>query len=227
MTGGVWERQRFTGVELAGKTLGVLGLGRIGREVARRALGLGMRVVAYDPFVAADRFRDLGVEPAASLRERLCRGRRRHLHLPLSDETRHLVDAEAFAQMKDGVRLVNAARGGLVDEAALEEAIRSGKVAGAALDVFETEPYTGPLLALPQVVVTPHLAGSTTEAQDRAGIVIAEQVVAALDGEVVRAAVNIPVVDAWRPRRDRPVRARSRPSSAGSRWRSRAPGRRA
>ena len=195
LTAGSWERERFTGIELAGKTLGVLGLGRIGRQVARRGLGLGMRVVAYDPFVAVDRFRELGVESAASPADVYAEADVVTLHLPLSDETRRLVDAEAFAQMKDGVRIVNAARGGLVDEAALEEAIRSGKVAGAALDVFETEPYTGPLLGLPQVVVTPHLAGSTTEAQDRAGVVVAEQVVAALDGEVVRAAVNIPVVD--------------------------------
>ena len=187
--------QRFTGVEIAGKTLGVLGLGRIGRQVARRALGLGMRVVAYDPFVAAERFRELGVEPAASLDEVYAQADVITLHLPLNDETRGVLDAEAFAAMKDGVRIVNAARGGLVDEGALADAIRSGKVAGAALDVFETEPYAGPLLELPQVVVTPHLAGSTTEAQDRAGVVIAEQVAAALAGEAVRTAVNIPVVD--------------------------------
>jgi D-3-phosphoglycerate dehydrogenase len=195
LTAGAWERERFTGIELAGKTLGVLGLGRIGRQVARRALGLGMRVVAYDPFVAADRFRELGVESAPSPAGVYAEADVVTLHLPLSDETRALVDAEAFAQMKDGVRIVNAARGGLVDERALEDAIRSGKVAGAALDVFETEPYSGPLLGLPQVVVTPHLAGSTREAQDRAGVVIAEQVVAALEGEVVRTAVNIPVVE--------------------------------
>ena len=192
---GSWERERFTGVELAGKTLGVLGLGRIGREVARRALGLGMIVVAYDPFVAAERFRELGVEPAASVAEVYADADVVTLHLPLNDETRDLLDADAFARMKDGVRIVNAARGGLIDEAALAAAIRSGKVAGAALDVFVQEPYDGPLLELPQVVVTPHLAGSTTEAQDRAGVVIAEQVAAALDGAVVRTAVNIPVVD--------------------------------
>jgi D-3-phosphoglycerate dehydrogenase / 2-oxoglutarate reductase len=195
LTAGSWDRQRFTGIELAGKTLGVLGLGRIGREVARRALGLGMRVVAYDPFVAADRFRELGVEPAVSLDEVYAAADVLTLHLPLNEETRDLLDADAFARMKDGVRVVNAARGGLIDEDALATAIRSGKVAGAALDVFEHEPYAGPLLELPQVVATPHLAGSTTEAQDRAGVVIAEQVAAALDGEVVRTAVNIPVVD--------------------------------
>jgi D-3-phosphoglycerate dehydrogenase / 2-oxoglutarate reductase len=195
LTAGSWERQRFTGVELAGKTLGVLGLGRIGREVARRALGLGMRVVAYDPFVASERFRELGVEPAVSLEAVYAEADVLTLHLPLNEETRHVLDGNAFERMKDGVRIVNAARGGLIDEDALAAAIRSGKVAGAALDVFEQEPYAGPLLELPQVVVTPHLAGSTTEAQDRAGVVIAEQVAAALDGHVVRTAVNIPVAD--------------------------------
>ena len=196
LTAGTWDRERFTGIELAGKTLGVLGLGRIGRQVARRAHGLGMSVVAFDPFVAAERFRELGVEPAASLDDVYAQADVLTLHLPLNAETRVLLDDAAFERMKDGVRIVNAARGELVDEAALIAALRSGKVAGAALDVFATEPYTGPLLELEQVVVTPHLAGSTTEAQDRAGIVIAEQVAAALDGDVVRNAVNVPVVDA-------------------------------
>jgi len=192
---GTWARERFAGVELAGKTLGVLGLGRIGRQVARRALGLGMRVVAYDPFVAVDRFRELGVEPAATLDDVYASADVITLHLPLSDQTRHLLDADAFAKMRDGVRIVNAARGGLIDEAALVNAIRSGKVAGAALDVFEIEPYSGPLLELEQVVSTPHLAGSTTEAQDRAGVLIAEQVAAALTGQIVQTAVNIPAVE--------------------------------
>src|SRR6188472_751423 len=196
LTSGTWDRQRFTGIELAGKTLGVLGLGRIGRQVAHRALGLGMRVVAYDPFVSSDRFRELGVEPVSSLDEVYAEADVVTLHLPLNAETEGLLDAAAFERMKNGVRIVNAARGGLIDEDALIAAIRSGKVAGAALDVFRTEPYTGPLLELPQVVVTPHLAGSTAEAQDRAGVVIAEQVAAALDGQTVRTAVNIPVVDA-------------------------------
>jgi D-3-phosphoglycerate dehydrogenase len=154
-----------------------------------------MRVVAYDPFVSSDRFRELGVEPVSSLDEVYAEADVVTLHLPLNAETEGLLDAAAFERMKDGVRIVNAARGGLIDEDALIAAIRSGKVAGAALDVFRTEPYTGPLLELPQVVVTPHLAGSTAEAQDRAGVVIAEQVAAALDGQVVRTAVNIPVVD--------------------------------
>jgi D-3-phosphoglycerate dehydrogenase / 2-oxoglutarate reductase len=196
LTAGTWDRARFTGIELAGKTLGVLGLGRIGRLVARRALGLGMRVVAFDPFVAAERFRELGVEAAAALDDVFAEADVLTLHLPLNSETHGVLGSAAFARMKDGVRIVNAARGELVDEDALVDAIRSGKVAGAALDVFANEPYSGPLLGLPQVVVTPHLAGSTTEAQDRAGVVIAEQVVAALEGDIVPNAVNIPVVDA-------------------------------
>ncbi len=195
LVAGSWDRQRFTGIELAGKTLGVLGLGRIGRQVARRAVGLEMRVVAYDPYVAPERFRELGVEPAPSLESVYAEADVITLHLPSSDSTQGLLDADAFAAMRDGVRIVNAARGGLVDEDALLAAIQSGKVAGAALDVFAEEPYAGPLLELPQVVVTPHLAGSTTEAQDRAGVVIAEQVAAALRGELVRTAVNVPVVD--------------------------------
>jgi D-3-phosphoglycerate dehydrogenase len=192
---GRWERSRFAGIELAGKTLGVLGLGRIGWQVARRALALGLRVVAYDPFVSHERFRELGVEDAETPEALYEQSDLVTLHLPLNDETRELLDAEAFSRMRDGVRIVNAARGGLIDESALADAIRSGKVAGAALDVFSEEPYSGPLLELEQVVATPHLAGSTTEAQDRAGVIIAEQVAAALDGELVQTAVNIPVVD--------------------------------
>jgi D-3-phosphoglycerate dehydrogenase len=182
-------------VELDGKTLGVLGFGRIGQQVARRAIGLGMRVVAYDPFVTDDRFRELGVESVGVLDEVLAVADILTLHSPLTDETRRLINRETIAKMKDGARLVNAARGALVDEDALCEAIRSGKLAGAALDVFSTEPYSGPLLGLDEVVVTPHLAASTDEAQDRAGVIIAEQVFAALQGGVVANAVNIPVVD--------------------------------
>jgi len=195
LVAGRWERARFAGVELAGKTLGVMGLGRIGWQVARRALGLGMRVVAYDPYVAPDRFRELGVELAATPEQLYAESDLITLHLPLNDQTRGLLGQNAFERMRDGVRVVNAARGGLIDEGALADALRSGKVAGAGLDVFESEPYAGPLLELEQVVVTPHLAGSTTEAQDRAGLIIAGQVAAALDGELVRTAVNIPVVE--------------------------------
>ena len=193
---GRWERSSYGGVELAGKTLGVLGFGRIGQQVASRAVGLGMRVVAFDPFVAADRYRELGAERVATPDELYAEADFVTLHLPLTDETRGSVGAEAFARMRDGVRVINAARGELVDEAALVEAVQSGKVAGAALDVFSSEPYSGPLLELPQVVVTPHLAASTEEAQDRAGVIVAEQVAAALEGKLVPNAVNIPSIGA-------------------------------
>jgi len=195
LKGGRWERSRWGGVELAGKTLGVVGFGRIGQQVARRAVGLGMTVLAYDPFVGSERFRELGVERAETLDELLGTAEIVTLHSPLTDETRSLIDRDTIARMRDGARLVNAARGALVDEEALVEALESGKLAGAALDVFSAEPYEGPLLELDQVVVTPHLAASTDEAQDRAGVIVAEQVVAALDGGIVSNAVNIPVVD--------------------------------
>ena len=193
---GRWERSKWGGVELADKVLGVLGFGRIGRQVARRALGLGMRVVAYDPFVAAERFRELGVERVETPEDVYDASEFLTLHLPLTPETRRSINADAFARMRDGVRIVNAARGELVDEDALLEALRSGNVAGAALDVFSSEPYTGPLLGLDNVVVTPHLAASTDEAQDRAGVIVAEQVAAALEGGLVSNAVNIPVIGA-------------------------------
>ena len=193
---GRWERSAHGGIELAGKTLGVLGFGRIGQQVARRALGLEMRVVAYDPFVARERFRELGAERAESADEVLAASDFLTLHLPLTPETTGALHAEAFARMRDGVRIVNAARGELVDEQALLDALRSGKVAAAALDVFSAEPYSGPLLELDNVVVTPHLAASTEEAQDRAGVIVAEQVAAALEGALVTNAVNIPSIGA-------------------------------
>jgi D-3-phosphoglycerate dehydrogenase / 2-oxoglutarate reductase len=192
---GRWERSRWGGVELADKTLGVLGFGRIGRQVARRALGLQMKVVAYDPFVSAERFRELGVE-AATFAEVLERAEFLTLHLPLTDDTRRAIDGDTIAHMRDGVRIVNAARGELIDDDALVAALESGKVAGAAIDVFSQEPYEGPLLSAPNVVVTPHLAASTEEAQDRAGVIVAEQVVAALEGGLVTNAVNIPAIGA-------------------------------
>jgi D-3-phosphoglycerate dehydrogenase / 2-oxoglutarate reductase len=192
---GRWERSKWGGVELAEKTLGVLGLGRIGQQVARRALGLQMRVLGYDPFVSAERLRELGVE-TDTLDGVLARSDFLTLHLPLNDETRGLIDGEVLARTKDGVRLVNAARGELVDEEALLAALESGKVAAAALDVFGREPYDGPLLGAANVVVTPHLAASTDEAQDRAGVIVAEQVVAALEGGLVTNAVNIPSIGA-------------------------------
>ncbi len=190
---GRWERSRWGGVELADKTLGVLGFGRIGRQVARRALGIGMRVVGYDPFVVPERFRELGADHVETAEQILAAADFLTLHLPLTEETRGFLDADALGRCRPGVRIVNAARGELVDEAALAGAVRSGRVAGAALDVFSAEPYTGELLGLDAVVVTPHLAASTDEAQDRAGLIVAEQVVAALDGGPVTTAVNIPV----------------------------------
>ena len=155
-----------------------------------------MHVVAFDPFVGEERFREIGVERAATVDELLRAADVVTLHSPLTPDTEGLIDREAIAKMKDGARLVNAARGALLDEEAVVEAIRSGKLAGAALDVFSSEPYSGPLLELDEVVVTPHLAASTDEAQDRAGVIVAEQVAAALEGGLVTNAVNIPSVDA-------------------------------
>ena len=192
---GRWERSKWGGIELAEKTLGVLGFGRIGQRVARRALGLQMNVVAYDPFVSADRFREAGVEHD-TFDGVLARADFITIHLPLNDETRGVIGAGAFAKMKPGARLINAARGELVDEQALADALTSGRLAGAALDVFPQEPYSGPLLEAPNIVVTPHLAASTDEAQDRAGVIVAEQVAAALEGGIVTNAVNIPSVGA-------------------------------
>jgi D-3-phosphoglycerate dehydrogenase len=153
-----------------------------------------MHVLAFDPFVSRERFRELGVDGADSLEAVLASSDMVSLHLPLTDETRAVLGRDALAQAKDGIRIVNTARGELVDEEALLEALQSGRVAAAALDVFSNEPYTGPLLGLDNVVVTPHLAASTEEAQDRAGVIVAEQVAAALDGELVANAVNMPAL---------------------------------
>lgn len=188
---GKWEKSRFEGAELHGKTLALLGLGRIGALVAQRALAFGMRILAWDPFVSAQRANQMGVE-LVTLDEALARADFVSVHVPKTPETDGLLGAEGLAKMKPGARLINAARGGLVDEAALAEALRSGHLAGAALDVFAKEPTTeSPLFGLPQVVVTPHLAGSTNEAQDKAGVTIAEQVVLALRGELAPYAVNV------------------------------------
>lgn len=193
---GRWERSRFGGVELADKTLGLVGFGRIGQQVARRARGLSMHVVAYDPFLAPERMRELGVEPVGNLAEILRTADVISLHSTLTPETRGMIGRAEIALMKEGVRIVNVARGELVDEEALVEALRAGKVAGAAIDVFSQEPYSGPLLALDNVVVTPHLGASTREAQDRAGVIVAEQVAAALEGRLASNAVNVPTVPA-------------------------------
>jgi D-3-phosphoglycerate dehydrogenase len=195
LVAGRWDRARFKGAELYGKTIGIVGFGRIGQLVARRALAFEMEVLAFDKFVSAERFRELGVEGAASLEELFGRADLVTVHVPKTPETIDLIDAEAIAAMKDGVRIVNCARGELVDLDALTAGLESGKVAGAALDVFPAEPFTEhPIFAREDVVVTPHLGASTAEAQDRAGIVTAEQVTAALTGGVVTNAVNIAAV---------------------------------
>ena len=197
LTGGRWERASFSGVELYEKTLGVLGFGRIGQLVAQRAQGFGMRVIAFDLYVSEDRFRDLGVERAATSDELYAAADFITIHLPKTPETEGWLNAEAFAKMRDGVRVLNVARGPLLVDDDLREALDSGKVAGAALDVFQQEPVTEhPLFGYPNVIVTPHLGASTAEATDRAGYQAAEQVVAALSGGVVTSAVNVPAVRA-------------------------------
>jgi len=198
LTSGKWERSKFSGVELYEKTLGILGFGRIGQLVAHRAKGFGMRVLAFDPFVSAERYRELGVEKAATSEDLYAQADFITVHLPKTPETEGWLNAEAFARMRDGVRVLNVARGGLIDDAALKDALDSGKVGGAALDVFPSEPMTDyPLFdGYPNVVVTPHLGASTAEATDRAGFQSAEQVVAALTGGVVSTAVNIPSIAA-------------------------------
>ena len=197
LTAGRWERSKFSGVEVYEKTLGILGFGRIGQLVAQRARGFGMRVLAFDPFVSAERYRELGVEKADSPDDIYAQADFITIHLPKTPETEGFLGAAEFAKMRDGVRVLNVARGGLLDEAALAEALESGKVGGAALDVFPSEPMTeSPLFAMGNVIVTPHLGASTAEATDRAGYQSAEQVVAALDGGVVSTAVNIPAIGA-------------------------------
>ncbi len=192
LSGGEWERPRFGGAELYGKTIGIAGFGRIGQLVANRAKGFGMEVIAYDTFVTPERFRELGVDGVASPEELFERSDFISLHLPKTPETVNFIDGEAIAKMRDGARIVNCARGELVDLDALNDALESGKLAGAALDVFPSEPPEAhPLFARDDVVVTPHLGASTAEAQDRAGIVTAEQVTAALTNGVVTYAVNI------------------------------------
>src|SRR5215813_712164 len=192
---GKWERKNFIGTELQNKVLGIVGLGRIGRVVASRARALGMNIIAYDPFVAPEQARDLEIEVAA-LDEVFRRADFLTIHTPLTPETRGIIGRDAFAKMKKGVRIINCARGGLIDEAALREAIESGKVAGAALDVFETEPPPPdhPLLQLDQVIATPHLGASTTEAQEGVAFTVAEQMRDYLLAGALRGAVNIPAL---------------------------------
>ncbi|HEV2062173.1 MAG TPA: phosphoglycerate dehydrogenase, partial [Solirubrobacteraceae bacterium] len=195
LVGGEWARSKYSGVELMDKTLGILGFGRIGQLVAERARSFGMRILALDPVVSDQRFKDLGAERAADAGDVFERADFITIHLPKIPETIGLLDAAAFARMRDGVRIVNVARGGIIDERALADALESGKVGGAALDVCESEPVTEhPLFGKERVVVTPHLGASTAEATDRAGYQAAEQIVAALDGGTVTSAVNAPAL---------------------------------
>jgi D-3-phosphoglycerate dehydrogenase len=195
LTGGAWERPKFKGTELYGKTLGVVGFGRIGQLVAKRAQAFEMDVIAFDKFVSPERFRELGVEGVESLVALLGRADIVTLHTPKTPDTIGLIDAEAVAAMKEGARLVNCARGELVDLDAVQAGLEDGRLAGVALDVFPSEPFTvHPIFDRPDVVLTPHLGASTAEAQDRAGVVTAEQVTAALTGGVVTNAVNIAAV---------------------------------
>ena len=190
---GLWERKRLQGVELHGKTLGILGLGRIGAMVAQRAAAFGMGLVVHDPFINEERAKRLGAR-VVDFDELLRVSDFVTLHLPRTAETTALLDAEAFSKMKPGARIVNVARGGIIDEEALASAIRDGTIAGAALDVFDNEPATeSPLFDLPEVVVTPHLGASTREAQDKAGLSIAEDVVQALDGRIVQSVLNVDI----------------------------------
>ena len=193
---GKWEKSRFMGVELTNKTLGLIGAGNIGSIVADRALGLKMKVVAYDPFLSEERAAKLGVTKV-ELDELLSKADFITLHVPLTDQTRNILSAEAIAKTKPGVRIVNCARGGLVDEAALAEALKSGHVAGAGFDVFAEEPATNsPLFNLPNVVVTPHLGAATTEAQENVALQVAEQMSDYLLTGAVSNALNMPSVTA-------------------------------
>ncbi len=198
MKAGEWNRKAFGGTELYGKTLGVLGMGRIGAELARRAIAFGMRVVAYDPYLSLSRAKALQVELVEQLDELYARADFITVHMPLSDETRNMINAAAFAKMKKGVRVLNCARGGIVNEADLIAAVQEGTVAGAALDVYETEPLPkeSPLRGLPQIIMTPHLGASTEEAQENVGIEVAEAITDFLLSGAVRNAVNLPSLDA-------------------------------
>jgi D-3-phosphoglycerate dehydrogenase len=201
---GKWEKSRFVGTELAGKVLGLIGCGNIGAIVADRAQGLKMRVIAYDPYLAPERALDLGVE-RVSFDDLLARADLISLHAPLTESTRNLLDRAALAGTKPGVRIVNCARGGLIDEAALYDAIKSGHVAGAALDVFADEPARdSPLFELDEVVVTPHLGASTAEAQEKVAVQIAEQIADYLTTGAVVNALNLPSISAEEAPRLRP-----------------------
>jgi D-3-phosphoglycerate dehydrogenase len=201
---GKWEKNRFMGVEITGKTLGVIGAGNIGSLVIERALGLRMRVIAYDPFLSPERAADIGVHKV-ELDELFKRADFITLHTPLTDKTRNIIDANALAKIKKGVRIINCARGGLVDEHALRAALDSGQVAGAAFDVFSQEPASAnPLFGHPNVVCTPHLGAATTEAQENVALQVAEQMSDYLLQGAISNAVNFPSISAEEAPRLRP-----------------------
>jgi len=194
LKGGEWKRSAFKGVEVSGKTLGLIGLGHVGAIVARGAAGMGMRVLAYDPYVSEDRMRSMNVDRAESMDEVFENSDFVSLHVPRTPQTMGLVNEATLAKMKSTAYLINVARGGIVDETDLYNALKEGEISGAALDVFAEEPTTeSPIFSLPNVVVTPHLGASTAEAQDRAGVTAAEQVAIALRGAVPTHAINAPV----------------------------------
>ena len=197
MVAGKWDKKSFEGTELNGKTLGIIGMGRIGGEVARRAIAFGMNVIAYDPYLVTSRARSLQVELADDLGTLLGRADFITVHMHLTAETKYILNAATIAKCKPGVRIINCARGGLVEEAALFEALKSGHVAGAALDVFEKEPPADdlPFRSLPNVVLTPHLGASTSEAQENVGIEIAHAISEFLINGIINNAVNVPNVD--------------------------------
>ena len=197
MKKGEWKRSKFMGVELYGKTLGIIGLGRIGTEVARRAFSFGMKVLAFDPFLNRQVAESLGIE-VAELKDILRQSDYITVHTPLTEETKHSISSEEFATMKKGVRIINCARGGIIDEAALVKAVKEGTVAGAAMDVFEKEPLQADseLLQCDTVILTPHLGASTEEAQVNVAIEVAEIVRDALLGRGIRNAANYPCIEA-------------------------------
>ena len=197
MKAGQWDRKSFSGIELFRKTLGIVGLGRIGGEVAKRAQAFGMRVLAFDPYLAPSRAKAMQVE-GVTLDELLRQSDYITVHMPLTDDTKYMIDEAAFAKCRKGVRIFNCARGGIIKETALIAALKSGQVAAAGLDVFEDEPLAkdSELRSLPNVVLTPHLGASTAEAQESVGIEIAEQIADVLKGGVIRNAVNVPSIDA-------------------------------
>ena len=194
---GKWDRKSFKGTELKNKTLSVLGMGRIGAEVAKRAMAFGMKVLAYDPFLTEARAKTIGVE-MVPLEDAFKRADYITVHMPLTEATKYMLDEKAFEMMKKGVRVFNCARGGIIKESALVEALESGKVAAAGLDVYESEPLSkdSPLLKFPNLVLTPHLGASTKEAQESCGIEVAEVIADALSGGAIRNAINKPSIDA-------------------------------